>query len=399
MISPIWQLSNRNYLPYLIYLLYSQRGYKKSKWGALVNKITIIIAFILISFFGSTTQPMHRLEKTLGHFIPKSIEKNLSHNQLSNKKNKTLGSRPEKVQAAVNEAFDKIKEKSIESWLYNGQSCYWLLGFHDEDLLRNLALENNDKQDIYVMDVGCGMGDWGEHAMKIFSSEACNKTGKHFHIFNITGGKECNETVLQKNNVTLYQFNQFKMENIDEELTKRGFNLEGKFDLIVSNWTLRHLVDPFGTLKRIYNLLKPLQGMFMSNGFLFKFNDSEEIEAFPHQKNANILSGINAASLFRDWNHGRDVDQFLLVRNDSQELEIPLEYSGNICKIEGCQCASEVVTEYNKGYITPLKLEFIKYDALKRWAPGHYYYNKDDERKSKDLFLKLKKHISHRLGD
>lgn len=236
-----------------------------------------------------------------------------------------------------------------------------------------------------TIDVGCAQGGWGKNAMEILQSEACKKSGKKFHIFSVTGGEECNEMVQENGHVTLYQFNQFKIETIDEEFSKRGFNFAGKVDLIVSNWTLRHLVDPFGTLKRMYSLLTPAQGILMSNGFLFKFNNSDEVQGFP-RGNENILTHTNATPLFRSWNIGRDADQFLLIRDNDNALDLPLEYTGEIYEINHeYQCASGILTAYNKGFSTKpgVDLAYITSDI------DIFYYNKNDLN-SKKLYLYLK---------
>ena len=98
----------------------------------------------------------------------------------------------------------------------------------------------------------------------------------------------------QKNNSLklFFKFNQFKIENISDELAKRGFNLENKVDLVVSNWTLRHLVDPFGTLKQIYGFLTPTGGKFLSNGFLFKFSELNEKLESESSLPPNFIWGI-----------------------------------------------------------------------------------------------------------
>ncbi len=200
---------------------------------------------------------------------------------MEKKENVLLGNRPLQIQAAVDKAFEKNKTKNGTEWCCNGSgtSC-GLLEIDDELMLKYLSSDNHDQKEVYIIDVGCGVGRWGQHAMKVLQSEACKNSGKKFHIFSITGGKECEEIIQNQDCVTLYQLNQFKIENIDQELSQKGFELKEKVDLIVSNWTLRHLVDPFGTLKRMYTLLTPLKGMLLCNGFLFKFDDFDKVQVF-----------------------------------------------------------------------------------------------------------------------
>jgi 2-polyprenyl-3-methyl-5-hydroxy-6-metoxy-1,4-benzoquinol methylase len=314
-----------------------------------------------------------------------------------------LGVRPEVVQIAVDEAFEA--NKTAKSWgLYDGQA-YWygLLGLEDELILKNLATKNQKKKDIYVLDVGCARGGWGQRAMEIFlKDEVCQKSGKHFHIFSVTGGQECEEKIESKVNVTLHQLNQFKIENIDEEFERRGFDLKNRFDLIVSSWTLRHLVDPWGTLKRMYRLLTPAQGILISNGFLFAFDDSEEIQGFPSHT-WNILAQANAVSLFRYWDSGHDAGQFLLMKTNTQELAIPIEYTGKTIKLTWeYQCSSKIATVFKKGplqtaepfWFKPIRKteDHSEEDGILRDDddPIRRCYCHPDNQQSKDLYALLK---------
>lgn len=265
------------------------------------------------------------------------------------KEKNILRDRPLEIQDAADKAFERNKNTGKKEWLFNGGDLrYLLLDLNDDKLLEQLATVNPEKKDVYIIDVGCSQGGWGRHAATILQSEAAKKSGKHFHILSLTGGKECDEITQKTGNVTIYQLNQVKIENIDEELSKRGFDLNGKVDLIVSRWTLRHLVDPFGTLKRMYGLLAPTQGKLLSNGFLFMFDDSSEVQGFPSQ-HGNILTHANTTAIFRDYHMGRDAGQFLLVRDNEKKLDIPLEYTGLEVIGDGYQCASQMVTVFKKG--------------------------------------------------
>lgn len=306
---------------------------------------------------------------------------------INQEENVVLGNRPLEIQAAIDIAFEQNKEADERSWRDNGDSTYELLGIDDDLMLEYLASKNPEKEDIYIIDVGCAQGNWGHNALQILQNEACKKSGKRFHIFSVTGGKECQEMIKQKDHVTLYQLNYFKIENIDEEFLKRGFDLKEKVDLIVSNWTLRHLVDPFGTLKRMYGLLTPTQGMVLSNGFLFKFDNSDEIQAFP-EDSYNIFTHANATPLFRNYSAGRDAGQFLLMRNNKNELEIPLEYTENVHYIgPRYQCASEHVTVFKIG-------SFIKpnFDVNDIEGSPQLYYDKSDDQRCKNLYDSLNAH-------
>lgn len=297
-----------------------------------------------------------------------------------------LGKRPEHIQAACDGAFESIKDER-GCWLYNGSSYYYTsLELDEKKLFEKLAQKNSKEKDIYIIDAGCAQGRWGKNTLEILQHEKYKKSGKQFHIFSVTGGIECPELIERKGNVILYQFNQFKIENIDEELAKRGFDLKNRVSLIYSLWTLRHLVDPFGTVKRMYSLLTPEQGKLMANGFLFKFNETDKIQAFP-DGNENILIDSNATCLFRKFTAGRDVGHFLLEKNDKNDLNIPLGYDGNTHAVSWrSQNESRLVTVFNKRNLRKPKADRV-------YMNKDIYCDKDDQ-KCKDLYNAL---ISQKL--
>ncbi len=265
---------------------------------------------------------------------PASSGQSSSSSTLISTAPKLLGEkRPDVVQAAIDKIFEIVTKKVTPlTWGFNGQhGAYGLFGLKDEMVLQSLA--SKDAQDIYILDVGCARGTWGAFAMNVLANDKeCQKSGKRFHIISITGGNEISTNeVERKGNVTHYRFKQFKIENIEEELLKKGFNLKEKVHLMVSHWTMRHLVDPFGTLVRMYRLLSPDGGMLLSNGFFFTFADNEEVQTFP-TKNWNLLAYSNAITLFRqvaktpDQSLDEETGEFVLMKTDHQELTIPLTY-------------------------------------------------------------------------
>ncbi len=297
----------------------------------------------------------------------------------------SLGDRPLEVQRSVDEAFEGNRDASTDDWLYNGAtSYYYLLNIDEDKVLKDLVLK--DKSDIYLVDIGCARGGWGEYVWEILQNKEYKESGKKFHIISITGGQECGEMVRQNDHVTLHQINQFKIENIAQELKQRGFDLEDKVDFMVSRWTLRHLVDPFGTMKQLYTLLSPEKGMLSSNGFLFKSSDEPSVvQTFP-LRNAAILAHATPAVLFRQYNEGRDAHQFLLMKEDKKQLELPLEYTGSVHNIPyGYQNESKTVTVFNKEHKEYKESCGIEYVDESRYL----YCNKSDER-CKKLYHYLK---------
>lgn len=263
-----------------------------------------------------------------------------------------LTQRPSSVQEACDKAFDENSATKPGEWLYNGNSNYSVLNLNDNCVLAHVVNFHKHEPNIYIIDVGGAGGDWGWNAFHLLKKITPKE--QHVTIFSLTGGQECSEKVYHADNATLYQFNKFKIENIDEELEKRGFKLRQKVHLIISNWALRHLADPFGTLARLYSLLSPRFGAILSNGFLFASDTSSDVQGFP-EGNCHLLSKSNTVPLCYSYDCGRDVDHFLLLRDNEHELELPLTYTGETRRIsDGYQCASQTITVF-KDASKPVK--------------------------------------------
>lgn len=236
------------------------------------------------------------------------------------------------------------------------------------------------------MDIGCGKGDWGHNIKRILETQH-KRSKTHFHIFSITGGQECPEQLIKTQNITLHQLNQCKIENIDEELAKRWFDLNEKVDVIVSNWALRHLVDPFGTVDRLYGLLNPCEGKLFSNGFLLKFDSSKEVEGCPAE-HSSILANSNATALFRDFDDMRDADQFLLERTNEKPLGLPLRYTGTTENLVwGYWCASNKITIFSAAE------NIIRNNTIENLEnkPYRYHYCLEGDTRCKELYTRLKR--------
>jgi len=292
---------------------------------------------------------------------------------------KVLGMRPVSVQAVVDEAFTNVL--TCRNWPHNGKNKYCLFGIDDEMLLKHVA-DKSDKDNIYIIDAGCGNASWGKKAMEtLFKDEECKRSGKNIYIFSITGGKECEEEVETKGKVYHYKFNSFRIENIDEEFIRRGFSfLVGNVDLIVSSVTFRHFVDPFGTLKRMYGLLSSLNGMLISDYFNFKFADSECCSTFPEEESVEIFASIGVACLF---NFNFNGNSFILMRSDDRELDVPLKYSGGVVTL----FKNVKTTVFNKeGLICEEKERLVKPVEIR--PPFIYCF--EENQSCRNLYLYLK---------
>ncbi len=320
-----------------------------------------------------------------------------------------LGKRPQTVQAAIDRVFQRVKDRVKDKWRFDGNLGYYrLFGLFEEKIIINILAKLND-DDIYLVDVGCSQGSWGKAAMhSILSNGTISKnTKKHFHIFSVTGGRECDECILTEGNVTLYQFTNFKIENLDEEFAKRGYDLKDKVHFAVASWTLPHLVDPWGTLKRMYGLLKPSKGLLVSNGFRFAINDSKGVQSFPgtikpHAPALEIFIPASAIYLLRTWwDYDNTLEEFVLMRGNELELELPLEYTGETRILDGVGVQTNARyfgAVYKKREIQSIKPFFFKpadfrgeEDGLVAEKASHSCYCDQNSEASKKLYSYFKK--------
>jgi 2-polyprenyl-3-methyl-5-hydroxy-6-metoxy-1,4-benzoquinol methylase len=290
--------------------------------------------------------------------------------------------RPNEVQKEVDLAFKELNS-SPAWWCYNGQESYQLVAINDAKMIRHIASRTDGKKDVYLLDVGCGKCRWGNQAAKLISSEF-SQSSKHFHIISLTGEKESEAGIETQGNVTHYKFNQFKIENIEELLKEKNLNLTNQVDLIVSNWTLRHLVDPIGTLKQLYNLLTPKNGYLLSSDLLFSAIGS----------NSTLLDGEVLCKVFSQQNSmkmlfsrtSRDDSkkyEFLLLRDNEAPFDLPLKYTGKFASggTRYDRISDQFCTYQLTSPIDDIDLSFEK----------DRYYGFYGDKKSKELYVDLEK--------
>lgn len=292
--------------------------------------------------------------------------------------------RPATIQQQCDDAFEIVKSMPSDIWANNGSKPYYnLMGIKDEKLIQYVLQENQDEQDIYIVDVGCAGGMWGKHAFNTLKGKV-KDADKHIYIFSLTGATECREEIFVGENITLYQFNHFKIENIDEELALRGFDLTNKVNLIISSSTLCHLVDPLGTLIRMYSLLSPLKGLLITDNF-YVGSDSNNI--WPFYAYFDYFIKSNAISLFsRDYPNN---NHLLLMRADSKNLTLPLEYSQRIIPyLKRYDCGSQKVTVFKDLPTHCQDVKYINFLQVNKWTYSFY----KESLLAQELYEKLQAH-------
>ena len=182
--------------------------------------------------------------------------------------------RPESVQSKIDLLFNMQSKSSKSNWGVNGASSYEICGVDDERLILNRVESSPEQKDFYFLDVGAGMYQWVDNTRKLLCNNSELPSDKQYHIIGVNA--EGVDEVETTENCKIYKFGDFKTENIIEAFHERGLYLTNKVDLTVSQWTLRHLVDPLGTFLQMYKLTKPSGVMFIEGLFFSRLGTIDE---------------------------------------------------------------------------------------------------------------------------
>ncbi|RTL04310.1 hypothetical protein EKK58_10905 [Candidatus Dependentiae bacterium] len=296
--------------------------------------------------------------------------------------------RPQEVIEAINYVFNNIADNAYSKWYKNGDKQYNLANIEDKALVEKIILATPEKKDFYFLDVGAGnfhsSDSWGQFcATLIYKLKQSKRIAQdvHVHIINVRGeqNEKADDHVLtwkKDDSCTLYNIGSFKIENLSSELDK--YDLTKPFDLIVSRWTLRHLVDPLGTFVQIYNRLNPDGGLYLGDGFFIDYNDVN-CEYVANENISSLLHNSKAPFLIHPYQEMRSMNQFIIQRINSCPLQLPLQYK-SIRSIGGnYQCNAQKIVnfkqmpewqdepnmiEYNYGYYDNYYKKSIYYGTV-----------------------------------
>lgn len=255
--------------------------------------------------------------------------------------------RPEEVKAAITRTFDVISDDTSSTWgSYNGVSCYSLIG--DDHLVAQKIIQGapKDQTEFFFLDIGAGDFEWGRALVKFLNSK---DFGRKFtaHIMGVRGERlflfDSQEG--RNGSCILYERGNFQIENIGSILKNDCNGKFSKFDLIVSRWTFRHLVDPVGTFVQTYDLLRPGTGMFFGDGFFFQ--DKAKPEEGKEDLMLTLLHQTQAPFLKRSFDLGRSLHPFVIQRKDSESLKLPMSYQRLVMLQDERQCNANSKIEFS----------------------------------------------------
>lgn len=261
--------------------------------------------------------------------------------------------RPNYITEAIENSFKKIGQDIKSNWYYNGSEYYDLIDIPDEELLQAI-INNSTKKDFYFLDAGAGNFEWGRSmACKIedMLTQKSISDDINVHIISVRGEQNTNGdnnySILHKSVTTMHNIGFFKLEDFESELGR--YNIDQPFDLIVSRWTLRHLVDPTGTFIQLYNRLNPHHGILLADGFFLAYKDNPEFGKNANEKIFLLLANSNAPFLIHKYNVCRSLNRFIIQRTNNNLLHIPLEYDNIITIPNNYQCESQKVISFQKN--------------------------------------------------
>lgn len=243
--------------------------------------------------------------------------------------------RPQELVKKIQETFGNLANTDTSTWYLNGEKSYWLANIDDNKIIKTIMKKNPDeKNPLNFLDIGAGNFSWGSQCAQLIVDL---KQKKHIsqetpiHIVSVRGelnNKAHNNRTVQiikhPHNVTVYNVGCFKIENLKYELEK--YKLPESFDLIVTRWTLRHLVDPVGTFVQACNILK-IKGFFLGDGYFINYpNASYEVCA--NENMETLLANLKMQFLIHRYNVQRSLHQFILRKSDDPPyIQLPLKYN------------------------------------------------------------------------
>ena len=201
-----------------------------------------------------------------------------------------IDDRPMQLRLAIGEKFSKLVNAGKSNWSYNGATKYKITGLDDDEVAKRMVDAHPDQKVFNFMDIGAGDHSWAQARVNFLNKEFAHRD-VHFNIFSLTGDNynekkgDLSIKVDQKEEgkCSLYNLSTFPLENLNEKLKELGYfeMLSHHVDLMVSAFTLMHLVDPIGTFLQMHDLLRPGQGLvFVENMFRQGGHDNGLVEEF-----------------------------------------------------------------------------------------------------------------------
>lgn len=240
--------------------------------------------------------------------------------------------RSEALKDAISIDFRKVSlsNKAGEGYLYDGSSkVYDFLNVNPVDELE-VMIQNapETKTEFYALDFGAGQFAWAKGTAEKLKDLL--PAGKTLHIYSLTG-ENCGIETRQEGSIFLHNLGGIPLEYLNYKRVRKNLFAEiggknAKFDMIVTQFTLLHLVDPLGSFVTLMNFL-PKGGMIMFDQFpIFSSDQGNEERLDLYQTFA-----LNATK--EPYVMGQRVSgmprQYILKRTQESPVQLPFAYNTN----------------------------------------------------------------------
>lgn len=217
-------------------------------------------------------------------------------------------------------------------------------------MILDIIQSSPEQQEFYFVDVGAGKFQWIDGILRFLKNDPNVPKNKKYHIIglNVDGKDEINND----GNFITYKLGHFKTENIIEAFKKRGMNLKGKIDLMVSCWTLKHLVDPLGTFLQMFQLTK-LNGYMLLEGIPF-LNYHEDDTYFNPDNALYLLQELDQPYLMQTTTTGKEFNHIIIQKKYVNDDVAIFSYADDLGRgREGSPYAARIIAESLKSAFFP----------------------------------------------
>lgn len=263
--------------------------------------------------------------------------------------------RSKELKQAIDADFASVSfsTKAGAGYLFNGESKeYYFLGVNSVDELKNMIKNAPEtKTEFHALDFGAGAFGWAKGTAEELQDKL--PAGKTLHIYSLTGEK-CGVETIEIGPIYLHNMGGIPLEfmnnkDFQDVVFKKIGGHAVKFDMIVTQFTLLHLVDPLGTFVTLMNWL-PKGGLFM-------------FDAFPvlsvHTKNEDHLD-LKLTCVLNSTQEPYIMGQrfsgmprhYILERTSETSLQLPHVYDTNNMHIKPIRHAAEKPRAHYK-YLLP----------------------------------------------
>ena len=259
--------------------------------------------------------------------------------------------RPQHIKDTIDQSFEYCQLIKLGT---NGISHYEMCQIDEKQYIKETMKTQSQFRDIIrLLDLGGGGFQMGKALARYINQQSDLPKNAKLHIFNVRAEKYDGREYVQSDRCSEYYLGEFKVENLFEAFKRKGFgDMSGKFDLIISRWCFRHLVDPVKTFASAYDLARPNTGMLLMDGFFFCYENQDVSllgDTINQDKNMiQLLLDMKSPFIMQFNNNMRSLNQFALKRTTELPCQLPMSYLKLHRGIEGLQIASNCIVQFKR---------------------------------------------------